>query len=297
MVFQREHRHITETGLSLLAQSHLPSSYWVDAFLTSVYLINRLPTPILENQSPYFTLFQKHPDYSLLKTFGCACYPLLRPYTPHKLAFRSKKCLFLGYSSTQKGYRCLDPTTNRVYVSRHVTFDETHFPAQQRPACTPPAVDVPPGPAISLPPGISLPQSSSSLDTTISFNFGSSPSSPASDSPPDDSTLSPSLELNHTPLGRSPIVSDSPYPSHHAPTPLSPTPLQKMLVDQNLILSLLSSLNPPSNLFHAWSPGHKPTLSLQNSSLTSNFIPLPNTHFTPLPPSPFLLNHRLTTKP
>jgi hypothetical protein len=83
--------------------------------------------------------------------------------------------------------------TNRVYVSRHITFDETHFPAQQRPAYTPPAVDVLPGPALSLPLGISLPQSSFSLDTTISFNFDSSPSSPSIDSPHDDSAFSPLL--------------------------------------------------------------------------------------------------------
>jgi hypothetical protein len=107
-ISERKHRHITETALSLLAQSHLAPHYWVDAFLTAVYLINRLPTPVLQHQSPYFKLLQKQPDYSFLKTFGCACYPLLRPYIPHKLSFRSSKCVFLGYSSTQKGYRCLD---------------------------------------------------------------------------------------------------------------------------------------------------------------------------------------------
>lgn len=107
-----------------MAQSHLAPHYWVDAFLTATYLINRLPTPVLKHQSPYFTLLHKHLDYSLLKTFGCACYPILRPYTPHKLAFRSTKCVFLGYSSTQKGCRCLDLQTNRVYISCHVIFDE-----------------------------------------------------------------------------------------------------------------------------------------------------------------------------
>ena len=51
--------------LSLLAQSHLSKSYWVDAFLTAVYLINRMPTHVLDHSSPYFKLFKKHPDYSL----------------------------------------------------------------------------------------------------------------------------------------------------------------------------------------------------------------------------------------
>lgn len=63
-VSERKHRHIVEMGLSLLATSHLPSTFWVDAFLTSIFLINRLPTPILEHHSPYFKLYEKHPDYT-----------------------------------------------------------------------------------------------------------------------------------------------------------------------------------------------------------------------------------------
>ena len=64
-----------------------------------------------------------------MKVFGCACYPLLQPYTKHKLEFQSKQCIFLGYSSNHKGYKCLDPSKNRIYISRNVVFDEKLFPA------------------------------------------------------------------------------------------------------------------------------------------------------------------------
>lgn len=56
------------------------------------------------------------------------CYPWLRPYTSHKLDSKSKPFVFIGYSMSQSAYFCLDPTTNEVYTSRHVTFVEAVFP-------------------------------------------------------------------------------------------------------------------------------------------------------------------------
>jgi hypothetical protein len=44
--------------------------------------------------------------------------------------YRSLKCIFIDYSSNYQGYRCLDPSTKRVYLSHHVVFDEGTFPAQ-----------------------------------------------------------------------------------------------------------------------------------------------------------------------
>lgn len=54
---ERKHRHIVETGLTLLAHSHMPMSYWLEAFNSVVFLINRMPTPILSKLSPWEKLF------------------------------------------------------------------------------------------------------------------------------------------------------------------------------------------------------------------------------------------------
>ena len=106
---ERKHRHIVEIGLTILAHASMPLKFWDEAFLTAVYLINRLPSRVISNDTPYFRLFGQHPDYTSLRTFGCAYWPHLRPYNARKLDFRSKQCVFLGYSNQHKGFKCLDP--------------------------------------------------------------------------------------------------------------------------------------------------------------------------------------------
>jgi histone deacetylase 1/2 len=127
-IAERKHRHLVETGLALLAHSSLPIRYWDEAFLTACYLINRMPTPVLQKETPLFRLLHIHPDYSFLRIFRCACWPSLRKYNSRKLDFRSKMCVFLGYSPFHKGYKCLDRSTGRIYISRDVVFDERVFP-------------------------------------------------------------------------------------------------------------------------------------------------------------------------
>jgi len=114
-------------GLTLFSQASLPLRFWDQAFLTATHLINLLPSYTTDQKTPFELLNHKEPDYLFLKTFGCACYPQLKPYNTHKFDFKTHKCLFLGYSSHHKGYKCLSPS-DKLYISRHVLFDESEFP-------------------------------------------------------------------------------------------------------------------------------------------------------------------------
>jgi histone deacetylase 1/2 len=127
-VAERKHRHIVEVGLALLANASMPLKYWDEAFLTATRLINLLPSKHLNYQVPAEILLKEKTDYSSPRVFGCACWPNLQPFNSRKLAFRSKRCAFLGYSSRYKGFKCPDISTGRIYISRDVVFDEENFP-------------------------------------------------------------------------------------------------------------------------------------------------------------------------
>jgi hypothetical protein len=134
-VAECKHRHIVETGLALLAHSSLPLQFLDEAFITVCYLINQLPSKSLRLVTPFEHLLAKQPSYDQLRVFSSRCWPNLRPYNSTKLSFRSMPCVFLGYSSMHKGYKCHHVPIGHVYLSRDVIylsrdviFDEDMFP-------------------------------------------------------------------------------------------------------------------------------------------------------------------------
>uniref|UniRef100_A0A2N9IQ04 Integrase catalytic domain-containing protein n=1 Tax=Fagus sylvatica TaxID=28930 RepID=A0A2N9IQ04_FAGSY len=121
---ERKLRQILDIVRALTNAASTPVSFWGEAALTTVYTINRCPSPLVQNTIPYERLFGTAPNYSLLKVFGCVCFVLLQPHERTKLQPRSQLCCFLGYGLEEKGYWCYDPVAKRLRVSRHVVFWE-----------------------------------------------------------------------------------------------------------------------------------------------------------------------------
>lgn len=125
-VRERKHRHIQETARAIRLHANLPKAFWTKGVSTAVYLINQLLTPMLGNISPLEKLFGYAPKYNLLRIFGCTCYVLHR-YEHSKIDANSAKCIFLGYSETQKGYRRYDWVAKKMRLSRNIIFLSTIY--------------------------------------------------------------------------------------------------------------------------------------------------------------------------
>ncbi|KAD0157053.1 hypothetical protein E3N88_44702 [Mikania micrantha] len=191
---ESRHRHVVEIGLTLLAQSKVPQRLWHFAFDTAVYLINRMPSRTNDSLSPFEHIFHRKPDYSFLQVFG--------------------------YSTAHHGYRCFDPTSGRMYVARHVRFNESAFPftvcqTQFPPAPTPPYFS-------SYPIPTNHPPSSSVQTSPLSPNLHIDPTPTSPPPTPPDSPTTPST--THTSIPSSTSASTNPSTSSQTPPPPPPPP-------------------------------------------------------------------------
>jgi hypothetical protein len=123
-VVERKNRHITEIARAMLNEKNLPNYFWAEAIATTIYIMNRTPTVVVHGMTPEEKFIGKDPDVSHLRVFGCIAYVHVPNEKRSKLDPKAEKCIFIGYSLEQKGYRCFNPSTWKLQVSRDVVFDE-----------------------------------------------------------------------------------------------------------------------------------------------------------------------------
>lgn len=62
---EHKDRNITELGLTMVAHSMVPKFFWVDAFSTAVFFINRMPSSsVLDVDLPFKKLFGRDPEFT-----------------------------------------------------------------------------------------------------------------------------------------------------------------------------------------------------------------------------------------
>nr|XP_016505965.1 PREDICTED: uncharacterized protein LOC107823773 [Nicotiana tabacum] len=131
-IVERKYRHILEVARAFKLHSSVPVKFWGECVKTAVYLINKLPTAVLDGKTPYELLYGKEPRLDHLRVFGCLCYASSLP-RGDKLAPRARRTVLMGYSEVQKGYRLFDLDFKTFFVSRDVSFRERILPFRAMP--------------------------------------------------------------------------------------------------------------------------------------------------------------------
>lgn len=76
----------------------------------AAYLINRMPTRVLDGWTPFELLYRKKPKFQHSRVFGCLCYvTIVDPRD--KMGLHAHRCVFMGYPSLQKGYPIFESST------------------------------------------------------------------------------------------------------------------------------------------------------------------------------------------
>ncbi|KAD3338057.1 hypothetical protein E3N88_33578 [Mikania micrantha] len=220
-------------------------------------------------------LYKLPPPYTKLKPFGCLCFPWLRPYASSKLHPRSTKCIFLGYSSSKSAYKCYDPTSHRLYHSRHVEFIDDIFPFTTQGTPMNPL----PTPEIFIP--TVTKKSKTPTIPTQTHAHVNHPMQPTSTHNNTTSTttepLEPSILNPSSSSDTSPIILPQSDTTHTSPQPdTTPSPIQSQTATP------VTNISPQPPTFQPPPPtrpqrDRKPNPKYYNSNTTLHTLPLLNT--------------------
>ena len=114
-VVEKRNHTLMDMVRSMLSNSYLPISLWMEALKTVVYLLNRVPTKIVL-KTPFELWTGRKPSLRHMYVWGCPAEA--RIYNPHenKLDFKTISGYFISYPMKSKGYRFYCPNHSAKIV-------------------------------------------------------------------------------------------------------------------------------------------------------------------------------------
>ena len=94
-------------------------------------MLYRMPSRVVEFRTPLQVLTEHVPVVSTNtltpRVFGCVAYVHIHKIHHSKLDPCAFWCVFVGFASHQKGYKCYHPATCHMYITMDVTFSESEY--------------------------------------------------------------------------------------------------------------------------------------------------------------------------
>lgn len=133
-IAERKNRTISGMAIAMINEADVNISWWGEAFLTAIYVVNRLPVARLEGRTPHEVMSGRMPSIDHLRVWGCLAHVTLseerrkevyRGIKGKKLLPKTQAGRFVGYDVRAKCYRIL--IKGKIVRSRDVTFIEDVF--------------------------------------------------------------------------------------------------------------------------------------------------------------------------
>ena len=114
-VAERKHRYILNVARTLMIHMSVPKYLWSDAVLSACYLINRMPSYVLDKKSPFSCRYANKKPFSMTsRVFGYTYFVQDLSSRLDKLSPKSIKCVFVRYFRTQKEYAAIIPSPRSI---------------------------------------------------------------------------------------------------------------------------------------------------------------------------------------
>jgi len=128
---EQKNRQLLEMTRAMIFDAEVLTQIWSEAIATSAYLLNKLPSQTLNHRTSLQILATETniPPVQMLlpRVFGCSVFVHIPKANRTKFDPCVEKCVFIGYATHQKGYRCYSPITHRVYVTMDCDSLESEY--------------------------------------------------------------------------------------------------------------------------------------------------------------------------
>nr|GEU36917.1 putative ribonuclease H-like domain-containing protein [Tanacetum cinerariifolium] len=123
-VAERKNRTLIEVARTMLADSFLPTIFWMEAVATACYVLNRVLVTKPHAKTPYELLTGDKPSISYLKPFGCHVTILNTSESLGKFNKKSYEGYIVGYSISSKAYRVYNLVSRKIEKTMNLIFLE-----------------------------------------------------------------------------------------------------------------------------------------------------------------------------
>nr|GEV25190.1 ribonuclease H-like domain-containing protein [Tanacetum cinerariifolium] len=124
-VTKRRNRTLIEAARTMLADSKLPTSFWIDALNTACYVQSRVLVVKPHNKTSYELFHGRTPTLSFMRPFRCPITVLNTIDHIGKVNGKADEGFFVGYSLNSKAFRVFNSRTKIVKENLHIRFSES----------------------------------------------------------------------------------------------------------------------------------------------------------------------------